>query len=286
MTELIKTEALEAQDIFVETGVVPLIQEVRQQVAEFSGDVSTEQGRQEIASMAYKVARSKTAVDNLGKEYVAQIKDRAKVIDQQRKHFRDEMDALKAEIRKPLDEYERQIDERDKALKFFQDSLAFDFEPDRAAIEERKAGIDRVFDHIREQNSPYLNDVTEAYNSAIENLNERLKKADEQGKERKELERLREEEKQRQAEQEKEELQRQAAEKAAEQERQKIEQEEKRKAEEERKREADREHKKQVNNEILEDMRSMISDDISDDALIALITAIAKKQIRHTKITY
>ncbi|MFU8928329.1 hypothetical protein, partial [Acinetobacter puyangensis] len=63
-------------------------------------------GRDAIASQAYKVSKSKTAVDNHGKELVAGIKAQAAVIDKDRKAWRDQCDALRDEIRKPLDDWE------------------------------------------------------------------------------------------------------------------------------------------------------------------------------------
>jgi len=69
-------------------------------------DVTTEEGRKEIASVAYKVARSKTAIDDVGKNHAAEMKKAIKIIDARRKFARDTLDALKLEIRKPLDDYE------------------------------------------------------------------------------------------------------------------------------------------------------------------------------------
>ena len=63
-------------------------------------------GRDEIKSLAYKIARSKTTLDNIGKEHVAEIKAKAKAIDNLRAEMRDDLDALKHEIRAPLDEWE------------------------------------------------------------------------------------------------------------------------------------------------------------------------------------
>ena len=60
-------------------------------------DVTTKKGRDAIASIAHKVARSKTALDNIGKELVAELKDVPKKIDAERKRIADEAAAVKAE---------------------------------------------------------------------------------------------------------------------------------------------------------------------------------------------
>src|ERR1035438_369249 len=75
-------------------------------------DTSTEQGRQATASLAYKVARSKTALDEQGKKLVVDIKAQAGVIDKERSKVWDEMEALQKEVRQPLDHYEQIEKER------------------------------------------------------------------------------------------------------------------------------------------------------------------------------
>jgi len=75
----------------------------RQQIAT---DVSTAKGRKEIASLAYKVAQTKTYIDTVGKELVADMKELPKKIDESRRIFRDRLDALRDELRAPLDAWE------------------------------------------------------------------------------------------------------------------------------------------------------------------------------------
>ncbi|MGY0790902.1 hypothetical protein ACW7BJ_16170 [Azospirillum argentinense] len=75
-------------------------------------DVSTPKGRKEIASLAYKVARSKTALDDMGKDLVADIKTKAALIDADRRVVRDRLDRLRDDVRKPLDDFEAAEEER------------------------------------------------------------------------------------------------------------------------------------------------------------------------------
>ncbi|MDU4245556.1 MAG: hypothetical protein E7I00_08360, partial [Varibaculum cambriense] len=77
-------------------------------------DVSTKKGRDAIASMAHKVARSKTYIDNAGKDLVAELKALPKQIDESRRIVRERLDALKDEVRRPLTEWEAE-QERIKA---------------------------------------------------------------------------------------------------------------------------------------------------------------------------
>ncbi len=98
-------------------GVHSLFDQIAQEARSHVLDVSTKKGRDFIASLAYKVSKSKTAVDNHGKSLVEGIKSQAKVIDSDRKFFRDSCDALRDEIRAPLTEWEEAETARINALK-------------------------------------------------------------------------------------------------------------------------------------------------------------------------
>jgi len=87
-------------------GLDPYLQKIRAEIDGFTPDVSTKKGRDSIASIAHKVARSKTALDNVGKELVAELKEIPKKIDDERRRMRDLLDAWKDEVRKPLTEWE------------------------------------------------------------------------------------------------------------------------------------------------------------------------------------
>ena len=87
-------------------GLDPYLAQIRAEIDSFIPDITTRKGRDAIASIAYKVARSKTALDNVGKELVADLKDIPKKIDAERKRMRDTLDAWQKEVRKPLDEWD------------------------------------------------------------------------------------------------------------------------------------------------------------------------------------
>lgn len=111
-TALINVEKLNPLAVFTEKGVDPILAEITKKVQEFVPDISTAKGRKEIASMANKVARSKTLLDDLGKNLVADWKQKAKVVDDSRKKIRDELDELKTRVRAPLTDWETKEQER------------------------------------------------------------------------------------------------------------------------------------------------------------------------------
>ena len=93
-------------------GLEPWLQQIRTEIDGFTPDISTRKGRDAIASMAYKVARSKTALDEVGKKLVADLKEVPKKIDAERKRVRDTLEAWQEEVRRPLNEWQAAEDAR------------------------------------------------------------------------------------------------------------------------------------------------------------------------------
>ena len=111
MSELQLLENINAVAIYNDGGLDEVIEKIESEVRSFVPDMSTHEGRKEIASIAYKVAKSKTALDKAGKDLVSGWKEQAKKVDASRKAMRERLDALRDEVRRPLTEWE----EADKA---------------------------------------------------------------------------------------------------------------------------------------------------------------------------
>lgn len=93
-------------------GIDILLEKVRKEAASEVPDLTTKKGRDRIASLAYKVSKTKTLVDDFGKELVSEEKKRLALIDADRKKWRDECDKLRDEIRKPLTDWEQAESDR------------------------------------------------------------------------------------------------------------------------------------------------------------------------------
>jgi hypothetical protein len=78
--------------------------EVRKRAAEL--DISTEVGRKEIASLSYRVVRSKTTLDEAGKKLVEDTNRQVKAVHAERTKVWDRVEALQKEVRRPLTEWE------------------------------------------------------------------------------------------------------------------------------------------------------------------------------------
>jgi hypothetical protein len=112
MNALVVIETL-TPAVFAEPGgIEALLQKLETDVRAVETDVSTPSGRAAIKSLAHKVARSKTALDDMGKDLVADLKKQTGAIDAERRMIRERLDALKDEVRKPLDDYENAEKER------------------------------------------------------------------------------------------------------------------------------------------------------------------------------
>lgn len=106
-TEVVTVPKENALQVFsAEQGLDPYLAKIRAEIESFVPDTSTAKGRKEIASIAYKVAQSKTALDNVGKDLVAELKEVPKKIDAERKRMRDLLDSWKDEVRAPLTAWE------------------------------------------------------------------------------------------------------------------------------------------------------------------------------------
>lgn len=315
-TDLISIETLNPVEVFKDGGIDPIIAQVEAQVRAFQPDMTTDAGRKEIASIAYKVARSKTALDDMGKEFVATLKKQAAGIDEKRRILRERLDELKDEVRAPLTAWENKekdrVDGHQTALKSLSDYLLIN---PNADTNEIKANIKAVEDLAAREWEEFAQKAEAEKARVLDVLNQRLASREKYEAEQAELARLRAAEAERLEKERLERIEREAGEKAkreadaalererrekeeaqaradkaerdakeaVQRERDRIAMEEAQKSEDARKREADQAHRAKVNNEAL-------------DALIALavpaalgkeiITAIAKGQIPNVKIFY
>lgn len=102
------TEKKELEAVFIEAqSLDPLIEQIRAQAASLPTDMTVKKNRDEVASFAYKIARSKTAVEKTGAALSAEYKEIPKKIDASRRHYRETFEALQNEVRGPLNEWEQ-----------------------------------------------------------------------------------------------------------------------------------------------------------------------------------
>lgn len=89
-----------------EGGVESILKKLEDDAEARVFDISTEDGRAEIKSYAYKLARSKTALDDMGAELKAEAKAKCDAIDADRRKLKAGIEALQEKVRKPLTDWE------------------------------------------------------------------------------------------------------------------------------------------------------------------------------------
>ena len=201
----------------IEGGAQSLFDRIAEQARSVVPDLSTDKGRKAIASLARKVASSKTAFDSHGKELKEQYTVITSKIDADRKLFRDQCDALRDEIRKPLTDWENAEKERvakhENAIKEIKDFLLpenIDVDAEVLASNIRyleKVPMGTMFEEYEDQIKLAKLETLEALRAALAN---REKYEEEQA----ELERLRQAEQVRQQQERDAQIAREAAEKA------------------------------------------------------------------------
>lgn len=199
-------------------GIQAIVDQIKAQVSSIVPDVTTAKGRKEIASLAYKVAQSKTAIDAEGKKLKEQYTVATNKIDADRKFARDELDAERDRIRQPLTDWENAEKERVakhqaaiEAIKNFANNN-FLITANSSMIEGAISTLnDQVIDSSFEE---YEEQAKLAKLETLETLRNALSETQSLEAERAELERLRQAEIERQQKERDEKIAREAADKA------------------------------------------------------------------------
>lgn len=117
---------------------------IKREVEAFVPDTSTETGRKSIASLAYKVARTKTAIDDAGKELNAKYREQINMVDASRRAIREKFDALKDQARRPLTEWEKKEEARIASCQAILNELR------NSAVIPSGVGLEAVIDRLAE----------------------------------------------------------------------------------------------------------------------------------------
>ncbi|HDS9842897.1 hypothetical protein AB0174_13175 [Klebsiella quasipneumoniae] len=318
--DLVVIEKKNAMAVFTNNDQLdPLIEAIEKEARSLVPDVTTKKGRDAIASMAHKVARSKTYIDNAGKDLVAELKALPKQIDESRRVVRERLDALKDEVRRPLTEWEAE-QERIKAEEAMNalhvEALVMNEDFDRqlaARIEsdhEMALLMNDAFDREQADKAAEAERQRIAHEEEIKRLaaaaaarevEQRAQREREEAAHREAMLKAQAEQAERDriaAEQKSEadkqaaiEAERRKAQEEADRIRREAEQreqarlaEEKRKADEQARREADVKHRKAVGTEIVKALLANTS--LTRNQAIEVLTAVKDGRIPHTGISY
>ncbi|GGD43089.1 hypothetical protein [Aureimonas glaciei] len=150
-SDLSIVKAVEANPVLVlvdEAKFDELYAEMMREVKAFVPDLGTATGRKEIASLAFKVTRTKTAIDAAGKKLNEDARKQINVVDASRRTIRDKLDALADQVRKPLTDWEaaekRRVDDRQAEIDDLDRAAMISTTTTAAEIEKRIADLTAV----------------------------------------------------------------------------------------------------------------------------------------------
>jgi hypothetical protein len=191
-----------------------LYSKVKEAVDKHVPDVSTKTGRDAIASLAHKVARTKTTLIAQGKKLTESWRDQTKKVNAACNTIEERLDALKEDVRKPLTAWEEAEKDRVEGLTSrLEDLVSYS----RVGFGRSTAELQAMAAELREIKlgkefwDEYAPQAAVAHDVAVDTINRLYRTALKQEQEAAELEQLRAEK----AERERHEAERLAAERAA-----------------------------------------------------------------------
>ncbi len=107
-------------------GIAKLVKRIEDEARAVVIDHSTAKGRKAVKSLAAKVSRSKTLIDDVGKEQNEERNRLNKEVNALRNLAKDRLDALRDEIKKPVDEWEAAQAERVRKMEIKMDIFSLD----------------------------------------------------------------------------------------------------------------------------------------------------------------
>lgn len=156
-------------------GLEPWLQKVRLKVDEFQNsipDLKTKKGRDAVASMAHQIAKSKTALEAVGKEISAQQKEIPKKIDAERKRVWDMLESWQKEVRKPLTDWEeandKRIDAHNDGIQRIKDMAVFAETPAAAHVAQVIADLELI--PIDDDWEEFITDAAQAKDRSLATL--------------------------------------------------------------------------------------------------------------------
>lgn len=106
--------AVKPLELYQPGNIDKVLEKIRMEVSGKAFDITTKKGRDEVASLAYKISRSKTFLDDVGKKLGEDAKKTLDAINAERRKVKDSLDALRDEVRKPLTDWEAAEESRIK----------------------------------------------------------------------------------------------------------------------------------------------------------------------------
>lgn len=192
--------------VVAQTPVVVLLDEkkrddlfahIRREIDAFTPDISTAKGRDAIKSFAYKITRTKTAIDAAGKELNEEARARINVVDAARRDARAELDKLAEQVRKPLTDWEEaeaaRVARGQALIETFKTAAVVTLEDTAASVRERGTEIWNTSVDANDIGDDLFAEASAVKQATVVALKTALARLEKEEADRAELERLRQE---------------------------------------------------------------------------------------------
>ncbi|QXI57036.1 hypothetical protein HU759_018190 [Pseudomonas sp. OE 28.3] len=177
-------------------GLDPWLQQVRAKVDEFKKvlpDLKTDKGRKAYASMAHQIAKSKNALEAVGKEISAKQKEIPKLIDAERKRVWDTLESWQKEVRQPLDDWQAaehaRVAKHNEGIQQIKGMALFGETPSASIVTQLIADLEAI--EINDAWEEFLAEAAQAKDQTLAKLRTLLNERIQYEAEQEELARLR-----------------------------------------------------------------------------------------------
>jgi colicin import membrane protein len=174
-------ESFTGVQLFKPGAMDDILSRIEAEVRSTPKDISTPKGRDAIKSLAHKVARSKTFIEDQRLALVSDEKKRLAAIDAEGKKMRDRLDALKVEARAPLTAWENEEKERtakhEENIAAMELAGTLDFGASIEEIKERIAVVELVDPSTFQE---FKDRATQTKTAVLSGLETKLKIAEKQ----------------------------------------------------------------------------------------------------------
>lgn len=214
--ELIVLQPITAVAVFgKEGGSESVIDAIRKQVEALKLDISTSKGRDQIRSVARKIASTKIALDEEGKTLKSDMQKTVDLVDAERKKIRDALDEMKEQVRKPLTDWEnaekKRVQDREDRISVISSLVKFEVEP---TVDHIQIRIDQLSELSSFDWQEFLMRASETISATKYELELLLASRIKYDQDQEELERLRKEQEELARKHREEQIAREAADKA------------------------------------------------------------------------
>lgn len=175
---------------------------IQHAIDEFVPDLTSKKGRDAIKALAFKITRTKTAIDDAGKKLNEEARAKINIVDAARRDSKATLEAMATAVRQPLTDWETAEDERIHECKEAIARLwnAAIISPDDTVAEVRQRGTE-VYETVLDPDrfGDMLDEAQSAKDKVIATLKAALARLVQEEADRAELERLRAEAAEREA---------------------------------------------------------------------------------------